>query len=269
MDTYSTNNFSSRYSHGSSLPSAVKVMMFINVIIFIVLQISEKLNFPFLGIFGLVPKFVTNNFMLWQIVTYMFLHAGLWHLVINMLMLWMFGANIERMWGKGEFLIFYFFTGIGAGLCSIITSWSSMIPIVGVSGVVFGLLVAYAVMFPDNIILFFFIIPMKIKHAVWILIGINLLGALSNEAGIAYMAHLGGGLFGYIYLKNTKLRQLLMLLDPTKMADKYKRKKADLKIEKQENFELEVDRILEKISRHGIHSLTKKEKIILDKRSKK
>ena len=114
-------------------------------------------NIAWYTIFGLVPAFVLSRFMLWQPVTYLFVHYGLWHLVVNMLMLWMFGAIIEEAWGSKRFLFYYFFTGIGAGICSIVFAFNSFSPVVGASGAIFGLLVAYAMMFPDSIILLFFI----------------------------------------------------------------------------------------------------------------
>jgi len=179
-----------QYSNfGFSLTPAVKVLIIINVCIFVIINLVR--NFPWLGIFGLVPAFVFGRFWIWQLATYMFLHLGLWHLVLNMLMLCFFGPTIEEAWGKKQFLIYYFFTGVGAALCSFFVSMGSYTPVIGASGAIFGILVAYAVMFPDSVILLFLIFPMKMKYAVLVLAGINLLGAISNPGGgIAYFAHL-------------------------------------------------------------------------------
>ena len=227
-------------------------------------------KFDWLGLFGLVPRYVFARFRLWQLATYMFLHAGLWHLVVNMLMLWFFGPAVESAWGKRQFLFYYFFTGIGAGLCSFITGVRSSIPVVGASGAIFGILVAYAMMFPETIILLFFIFPMKIRHAVLVLAGINLLGALSQPyAGIAYFAHLGGGLFGYLYLKSEWIQRQLSYRMGLNLKDRRRAKQNRKEDLSEQELTQQADKILDKISKYGINSLTRKERKILELRSKR
>jgi len=230
-------------------------------------------EFP-IGLFAMVPSLVFSKLMIWQLVTYMFLHADIWHLAINMLILWFFGPAIEAVWGRRQFLIYYLFTGIGAALCSFIFSFNS--PIIGASGAIFGILVAYAMMYPDNMILLFLFFPMKMRYAVFVLAGINLLGAISaSGSGIAYVAHLGGGLFGYLYLKSESLRYRLLSFNfktvtswfksspkPSKGSPKSKKSKGP------KSFDDRVDEILDKISKKGIGSLTEEEKEILDRRSR-
>ena len=270
MGNYRTNHPFTAYRYGPNVSSAVKILIIINVAVFLLSYIAQKAGLPFLHLFGLTPGWTIYKLMLWQPVTYMFVHAGIWHLIINMIMLWMFGSTLEEMWGKRMFLIFYFFTGIGAGLCVLIMGWGSLIPTIGASGVIFGLLVAHAMLFPDSIILFFFIFPMKMKYAAWILAGVNLWGALTSPgSGISYMAHLGGGIFGYLYLRYEVVQQFLSFFHPGSLILKWERKKTRRKNKDQEQFEETVDSILEKISRQGIHSLTKEERKILDKRSRK
>ena len=255
---------------GRNFPPVIKAMIILNVLVFVLVHIGMRMRIPLHTYLGLVPLNVIKQFMVWQLVTYLFVHAGLWHLLINMLILWMFGAPLENIWGKGKFFTFYFFTGIGAGICSLIAYWGGTTPVVGVSGVIFGLLVAHAVLFPESIILFFFLFPMKIKYAVWIFVGIDLLSALSNPgSGVAYFAHLGGGLLGYIYLKNDWIQQKMSYLDVFRWKELRDRKRAVKKEEQARDLGTEVDRILDKISRNGIHSMTKKEKKILDQRSRK
>ena len=245
----------------------VKTLIIINVGVFILIHLTP--NFAWLNFFGLVPSFVFGKFRIWQLATYMFLHAGLWHLVLNMLMLWFFAPAIERHWGRREFLFYYFFTGIGAGLCSFIMAFRSTIPVIGASGAIFGILVAYAIMFPETIILFFFIFPMKIKHAVLVLAGINLLGALSSpNAGIAYFAHLGGGLFGYLYLKSEWLKRQISYWSPLNLSLWRRRKKLDKKQMAEKELDREVDTILDKVSKYGMDSLSRKEKEILELKSR-
>jgi len=187
-----------------------------------------------------------------------------------MLMLWFFGSAIEGAWGRRQFLFYYFFTGIGAALCTILFSFKSLVPVVGASGAIFGILVAYAMMYPEDIILLFFLFPMKMKYAVLLLAGINLLGAVSSpHGGVAYFAHLGGGLFGYLYLKNERVRRYIIYhFNPANLRLWWVRSKMRRQQLRQQDFEQAVDRILDKISRSGMQSLTRKEREILQRRSK-
>lgn len=253
-----------RYCLSLITKRAVNILILINVAVFILTSLISNVNWY--SVFGVVPKYVFSKLMLWQFFTYMFIHGGLWHLLVNMLMLWFFGTLIEGVWGKKRFLIFYFFTGIGAGLCSFFTAPNSLIPVVGASGAVFGILVASAVMFPDTEVLFFFFLPMKMRHAVLVFAGINLLGALtSTGGGIAYFAHLGGGAFGYLYMRNYKIREILNFSNP---FSGMKEKKSQRKYYKEQDFNNRVDKILDKVSAKGLQSLSPEEKRILEKKSK-
>lgn len=243
----------------------VKILIISNVAVFVLIQLSP--GFAWFTLFGLVPRQVFGQFKIWQLLTYMFLHAGLFHLLVNMLMLWFFAPAIESAWGRKQFLYYYFFTGIGAGLCSFLTAFHSPIPVVGASGAIFGILVAYALMYPETTILFFFIFPMKIKHAVLLLVGINLLGALSGpNAGVAYFAHLGGGLFGYLYLKSEWIRRRITSFDLGARQRQKRQVKKQLELD---GLEQKIDAILDKISKYGIQSLTGEERKTLKLRSKK
>jgi membrane associated rhomboid family serine protease len=249
------------------MTKTVKILIIINVGLFILMHLTP--NFAWLGFFGLVPSFVFARLRIWQLATYMFLHAGLWHLVVNMLMLWFFAPAIERHWGRREFLFYYFFTGIGAGLCSFITAFRSSVPVIGASGAIFGILVAYAIMFPETVILLFFIFPMRIKQAVLVLAGINLLGALSSpHAGIAYFAHLGGGLFGYLYLKSEWLKRQISYGRLPNLNLWRRRNKSDKRQRTEKQLNRQVDIILDKVSKYGIDSLNKKERKTLELKSK-
>ncbi|MFH1046483.1 MAG: rhomboid family intramembrane serine protease [Candidatus Omnitrophota bacterium] len=233
----------------------VRRLILANIAIFIIVHLFPSA--PWLSVLGLSPRYVWAKLWLWQPLTYMFIHAGLWHLAVNMLMLWFFGPAIETSWGKRQFLFYYFFTGIGAGLCNILASWHSTAPVIGASGAIFGILVAYALMFPETEILMFFIIPMKMKQAILFLAGLNLLGALSSpHAGIAYFAHLGGGLFGYLYLKHEWLQRF-------SPADFWRNRQVRKRTLTQQAHQRQTDAILDKISRQGMESLSKKEKNLL------
>ncbi|MBU1925288.1 MAG: rhomboid family intramembrane serine protease [Candidatus Omnitrophica bacterium] len=264
MTMYGIN---SRQAEKYSDFKAVKYLLVINTAVFIFINIFPA--FDWFSHFGLVPAEIFAQFKVWQLVTYLFLHQGLWHLVINMLMLWMFGSVIENIWGSRQFLFFYFFCGAGAGLCSFLFSGSSFMPVVGASGAIFGILVAYALMFPDNIILLFLIFPMKMRHAILVLAGINLLGAVSaSGGGIAYFAHLGGGLFGYLYLRGEHLKRKFAYGNIFKNRKYSRSKKTPQRDNPPAELDKEVDVILDKISRNGINSLSDGERKILELKSR-
>jgi membrane associated rhomboid family serine protease len=161
--------------------------------------------------FGLVPILVVHGWI-WQLVTYAFLHAGLMHILFNMLALWMFGAQLEQDWGYNIFMQFYFFCAIGAALTTVAVSFtgllgaSPVVPTVGASGAIFGLLLAFGILHSEaEIMLFPIPFMIKAKYFIMGLIFIEVYLTLSSSrqpgASVAYMAHMGGLLFGYIWLK--------------------------------------------------------------------
>ncbi len=151
---------------------------------------------------------------LWQLVTYIFLHGPIWHIGFNMYALWLFGNVLERVWGARRFVNFYFFTGIGAGITTIIVSLftQELSLSIGASGAIYGVLLAFAILFPNTPLYLFFIpVPIRAKYAV---IGLGVLAfyfaASGTLSGIANIAHLGGLLFGLLALKGPRwLRRLL------------------------------------------------------------
>ncbi|MBU1086559.1 MAG: rhomboid family intramembrane serine protease [Candidatus Omnitrophica bacterium] len=260
------NNFQPSFGYRNH-KTAVNILIVINIAVFVIINLLRDISW--MMYLGLVPSLVISRLMLWQLVSYLFVHAGLWHLVLNMLMLWMFGTVLEQSWGSKRFVIYYLFTGIGAGICSIVFAHNSAYPVVGASGAIFGLLVAFAIMFPESVILLFFIFPMKMRYAAMVLAGINLLGALSNPgSGVAYIAHLGGGLFGYLYFKNEAIRFVLSRFSISRWQESIKQKKQVKQKQEIVDINRRVDEILDKISMHGIDSLSKKEREILEKKSK-
>jgi membrane associated rhomboid family serine protease len=161
--------------------------------------------------FGLVPSGVIPGLRLWQPFTYLFLHGGLWHLLINMLMLWMFGRELELVWGKKRFLNYFFLCGVGAGVITIIVKYvplfwgnhPSDIPTIGASGAIFGILIANAILFPDRQIWLFplpIMIPMRPFVAV--MAAIEFFSTLSSGGdNVSHLCHLGGMLIGWLYLR--------------------------------------------------------------------
>ena len=156
--------------------SAIKILVSINFLIFLLQSVSksEGLFFP---LFGLVPKLVWSELMIWQPVTYIFFHGGIWHVLINMFVLWMFGSELERLWGKSHFLRFYFYTGIGSGLITLLFNYQSITPIVGASGSVYGVLLAYGLTYPNRKVYLYGLIPIK---SLWFVIGIGLIAFISS-----------------------------------------------------------------------------------------
>lgn len=184
---------------GGGIPPSIKALIIANVAVFL---LETVLGSWFLLLFGLQPLAVVQSFALWQLVTYMFLHGGVFHILMNMFVLWMFGTELERTWGSREFVRFYFVCGIGAGLLTVLVSPGSGIPVVGASGAIYGLLLAYGLMFPTRIIYLYLLIPMQAKYFVLLIGAVTFYASLSGPGdGIAHMTHLGGMLFGYLYLK--------------------------------------------------------------------
>jgi len=190
-------------SFGGSVPPVVKALLLANAAVFTFQLLAESLAKTRLDqIFGLIPYDVTHHFFLWQLASYLFLHGGIFHLALNMIALWMFGGELEETWGSERFARFYFVTGIGAGLCSVLAGWNSYIPIIGASGAIYGLLAAYGILFPDRTLLLYFVVPIKAKWFVLILGLITFWSSLaSSGSGVAHVAHLGGMLFGWLYLR--------------------------------------------------------------------
>lgn len=161
--------------------------------------------------FGLVPAAFTHGLLVWQPFTYIFLHGDIWHILINMLMLWMFGRDLEQIWGKRRFYQYFFFCGVGAGLINVIVKtipifWGSapsLIPTIGASGAIFGILIANAILFPDRQIwLIPFPITIAMRPYVAVMGAIEFFATLgSGGDNVAHICHLGGMLIGYLYLR--------------------------------------------------------------------
>ena len=183
----------------SNVPVAVKNIIWICV----GMSVLTYLNEPLMArLFALNPiTFITKP---WQLVTYMFMHGGFGHLFFNMYTLYIFGSVLERVWGTKKFLLFYFVTGIGAALVHILVQYltGSFALTVGASGAIYGILMGYAMLYPDSIMtLIFPPISLKAKWFVLIFAGIELLlGITGTQAGVAHFAHLGGLIFGLLLM---------------------------------------------------------------------
>ena len=237
--------------------NAIKILVSVNFGIFVLQTISnaEALFFP---LFGLVPKMVWSELMIWQPITYLFFHGGIWHVLINMFVLWMFGSELERIWGKPRFLKFYFMTGIGSGLITMLFSLQSMTPIVGASGAVYGVLLAYGLTYPNRQIYLYGIIPIK---SIWFVIGIGFIAFMSsfnNLSQVSHITHLSGMLIGYLMLKRPFQWRTLWFSIRKKTLE-YQVHQKEKKLSHIQKIEHDVDMILDKINREGFDKLSKEE----------
>ena len=181
------------------LQPVTRALLLINVAVFFLL--------PLLGgsveaLFALWP--LGTHFLPWQVVTYSFLHGNFEHLFFNMLGLWMFGSELERIWGEKRFLQFYAASVLAAALAQLVVTavMGSVYPTVGASGGLFGLLFAFAVMFPNRVILLFFVIPMKARYLVALYGLLELYqGVYVMNSGVAHFAHLGGMVGGFLMIR--------------------------------------------------------------------
>jgi membrane associated rhomboid family serine protease len=191
---------------------AVKWLLIANVGVFLVHFFLARAGLAsLLAPFGLSAREVLTGFAFWQPVTYLFIHSAqsFSHILFNMLALYMFGSPLEQTWGSNRFLRFYFACGIGAGLLAVVLNLffgSIDARTIGASGAVYGLLLAFGMMFPEAMVLFAFIFPMKAKYFVMIIGAIVFLSSIGDTGGnVSHFAHLGGMIVGFLYLRSGML----------------------------------------------------------------
>lgn len=305
--SYNTN-YSGYYSPPSSFrffPRGMKFLLVANVAIFLLqlfLQLGLRIGDVYLydvffRIFALFP--IGQGFLVWQLVTYLFLHGGFFHIFFNMLALWMFGVELENVWGTRRFITYYFLCGVGAGLSNLYLTplFTTPGPTIGASGAIYGILLAFGMLFPDSPVFIYFLFPIKAKYFVAIFIGIELIaGVTGTENGVAHFAHLGGALVGFVYLLvyRRSIPAFDRITDSLKKTSRSLRERvrdrnrygdtrvvsdvsfAELKkTEKsksggtKESDQEKLDEILDKISASGYDSLTDDEKRMLFNASRK
>ena len=296
------------------LPTIVKHLLIINILMYLATVTLTRFNIDLTDILGL-HFFKASDFRFFQLVTYMFMHGNFGHLFFNMFALWMFGNTLENIWGSKRFLLFYMVCGIGAGLCQelvqyiqyttslaqystvnlsghIVTmdTYLNMMTTVGASGAIYGLLLAFGMMFPDSQIYLYFLFPIKAK---WFVIGyavIELISGLGGADNVAHFAHLGGMLFGLLLIlywrknpagPNKNFRKWKEVFQSWKQKSRlkytpYKEVKDEPRVPRSDEEynrqraekERNVDAILDKVSKNGYASLTPEEKDFLFKNSK-
>ncbi len=184
---------------GGSITPAIKALLIANVAVFMLQTVTDG---SFVMMFGLVPYLVWRELYLWQILTYQFLHGGIFHILFNMLALWMFGCDLERRWGSRFFLKYYTVCVAGGAILNVLLLPDQVAPSIGASAGIYGILLAQALLYPNRIIYFYFFFPLKMKHFVMIIGAISLYSSIvATRSGIAHLAHLGGMAFGYLYLR--------------------------------------------------------------------
>lgn len=287
----------------SVFPPVIKNLLIINVAVFfiqilgseIIVSGKTPLSQVLIQYFALIPigTFADASFYPWQLITYQFMHGGLGHIFFNMFALWMFGMEIENMWGPKKFLLFYLGSGVVAGLCHLFISpllGASLAPTIGASGAVYAVLIGFALFFPNRYIYLYLLIPVKAKYLIGFLIVFEFLAINSAHSNIAHLAHLGGALTGFLFiwfdksshidLKAMIRRNRFKQSSPsgsvfdifTKSKDVQEAKYYDIKDSKEDKLDVtqeEIDRILDKISQSGYENLTAREKKILFEASKK
>jgi len=199
---YRLNTFFS----SSNFPKGVKWLLISNTAIFVLTFLLPRNEESLRSLFdwlGLWPYHVLRGFRIWQLATYLFLHGSTMHLLFNMLALWMFGRTLEQDWGTRRFLKYYFLCGIGAGLCDVtvnalLGNWNTYT--IGASGAIYGVLLAFGVLYPESTV-FLFIFPIQAKYFVMICGALELWEARNINSGVSNIAHLGGMIFGLLYLK--------------------------------------------------------------------
>lgn len=304
------NNY---YQQGNyrAFPPVVKSLIIVNVIMFFLTYMFRSLHFGDLAIadfiyensalYPLDSAGVLPSFKIWQLITYQFLHGGFEHILMNMFVLWMFGAEVENMWGGKKFLIYYILSGIGAGIAQLFVSplLGAIGPTVGASGSIYGVTLAFAMIYPNRQIMIFpLFIPIKAKYLVIGYIAYDLIMGLTQDSNVAHFAHLGGALTGFLLVKFGDKIGIFNLFD------KFKSRKAktesvrndyysnpvytmnwsapkdepvknstptitSLMINGEEITQITIDSILDKISASGYQNLTEREKKILFELSKK
>jgi membrane associated rhomboid family serine protease len=245
--------------------------------------------------FALNPLVEGANFQVWQLISYQFMHADFMHIFFNMFMLWMFGMEIENIMGSKKFLYYYLICGVAAGLAQLFIAplFSAPAITIGASGAVFGIMIAFALMFPDRLIFLWFLIPIKAKYLIGFLFVLEIFWIGDAGSNVAHLAHLGGAIAGFIFIMLDKKIDVTLKHMFNKsyyrtsekppnifsgLTDRFRKnenevKEAefyDLKEEEDEKITQEdIDKILDKISKSGYQNLTEKEKKTLFEASKK
>ena len=283
-DSYNKTGPGFGLSIGSRWTRAIMILIIVNVSVFVVQLLFSTISSQWGGMSpgtdldGIVPQlalgpdqFTTmfwlyqplaiGKLWLWQFVTYMFLHSvsSPWHIIFNMLVLWMFGSQVERAMGTRKFLTMYFTAGVFAGIfCCLFTPNS---PIIGASGAIFAVEIAFAMFFPNTTVIFY-IFPIKAKYLVMIFAGITVISCITPTSGsTAHFAHLGGLVYGFLFIRyEPKFSSFLL---------SWQNQQQKKECQKEEDIKRQVDALLDKVNQGGMKSLTRRERNFLRSASKR
>jgi membrane associated rhomboid family serine protease len=292
----------------SFFPPVIKNLLIINIGLYILTIFGKEVTIDgvylyryLMQYFSLMP--LDYGFMPWQLITYQFLHGSFSHILFNMLTLWMFGMEIESLWGSRRFLLFYLLSGIGGGLLQLVGSEMTtgmLAPTIGASGAIFGVMIAFAMMFPDRYIYIYFLLPVKAKYLIGFMVVFNLLAVNGDSSGVAYLCHVGGAISGFLFIMfdpsirfdvkdsmfgrrnrhssgstfSNPFRKDTYYTPPSYSQPEEKVQDAvfyDINSRKDEDVitQADIDAILDKISRSGYKNLSEREKKILFEASKR
>ena len=245
---------------------AIKILILVNIVVFFFRYIAQS-QIDLAQIFGLSSGNIWP--MIWQPGTYMFVHGDFFHIFMNMFVLWMFGSEMESIWGRSEFLKYYFTTGIGSGLIWLLFNLGNPNAVlIGASGAIYGVLLAYGLMFPNRKVLIYFLFPVKVKYFVIFLGGMAFISSMGTSgSNISHLTHLSGMVIGFIYLKSSWTWSRLKLFFNSKVAE-IKYNKTEKTKKRRMNMQQNVDRLLDKIREVGYDGLTDDEKDELFTRSR-
>lgn len=255
-----------RYFKARMLTDTIKILISINLIIFLLQTLSQQRDILF-HLFGIVPGNTFSKFMIWQPVTYLFLHANFGHILSNMFFLWMFGSEIETLWGGKEFRKYYFITGVGSGLVWLLFNFGKpAVVLVGASGAIYGILVAYGILFSNRkVYLFPLLVPIKAK---WLVLFLGIFGCFFSAPNVSLVTHMAGIAIGFMYIK-FNLRWSVVRTFLTREKDNLIHTVKTRRRGKIEELRSEVDRLLDKINENGYDELTQSEMSFLYEASKK
>jgi membrane associated rhomboid family serine protease len=283
-DSYNKPGQGFGLSIGSRWTRSIMILIIINISVFVVQLMFSTISSQWDGVSpgtdidGIIPQFALGpdqfttmfwlyqpfaigKLWLWQFVTYMFLHSvsSPWHIIFNMLVLWMFGSQVERAMGTKKFLTMYFTAGVFAGIfCCLFTPDS---PIIGASGAIFAVEIAFAMFFPNTTVIFY-VFPIKAKYLVMIFAFITVINCIMPASGsTAHFAHLGGLVYGFLFIRYEPRFSSFLLSWQNQLQEKECQKEGDIK--------RQVDVLLDKVNQGGMKNLTRRERNFLRSASKR
>ncbi len=264
--------YSSGYQFGGyRFTPWVKRLLIANIAVFVIVELLLR---SFKGYLAFIPSQIITQ--PWGVITYMFVHGDFWHLFFNLLGLFFFGPPIEERWGSKEFIKFYLICGLGGAVLSFLFAFNA--GVVGASAAVYGVMLAFAMMWPDVPIYIWGIFPVKAKWLVIALVALSFFSAVSGGGdGVAHFAHLGGFAAAFLYVKIDsatgnpmhKLQKMVSRRRLKVIPGQMTKREEPRPRRREEEMLDEVDRVLDKISTHGMASLTAEERRLLDEVSKR